>query len=283
MKLQVGLILAAMLMGIVLLLSALFLDQIWLASFRRVVELPTSVPREIARDFTTFIIYPQGFPVIFERRVRIEAPGVMRIDESVGARFRYSEWEYARLREGISSDLRVTLAGANFDVKPQETQEVLPAKMNPVTLVWTVKPKDTGNHVITIDFSQLLKGEGTDSLYVVTNIAGKESPAPPEEAILEVPVMVLTEWGVPKWTVVLFKAMLAFVGFLLATPSVWRLVQSLRSRLSPPGANSQALKATGKNRWRLAFPAEHVHAVGRRDDAEPRRGLKGPGSTYSQT
>lgn len=247
MKVQTGLILGAMLIGVILLLSALFLDHIWLEPFSRVVALPTTVSREIARDFTTRTSCPSCLPGMIERRVRIEAPGEMRIDESVSAKFRYSEG----LSDNISSDFSVTLSGANFDVRPQETQKVVHPKTKLVTLVWTIKPKGTGNHVITVDFSQLVENKLKGDIQVVTTIAGKETPAPPAEAILEVPVRVLTEWGVPNWTVVLFKAMLGFIGFVFVTPGVWWLMQFLRSRFFPP---KRTIKPEGHRK-------EHVQPV----------------------
>ena len=241
------------LIGISVLLSSLLLERFWLKPFRAFVEREPNPIQKFARDLIVSTSCHTCAGSSIEHKIVIEAPSEMRIDQSIPVRFTYDEVEPTsedirgrdtsdrrelerRSREMLSSRLNVTLSGANFLVKPQEAFSVEPPKELPIGVVWTIKPEATGAHVIVCDFSTLIVNNyprpqpGKLNIAVVTTIAGADTPARKQDGIVEVPITVLTEWGVSKWIVDVVKLLSAFTGFLLVTPSVWKLLHAIKVR-----------------------------------------------------
>lgn len=230
----------ALLLGILLIGSSFVLDRASLGALLQRRAVPSEEVQRAARQ-----IHPQDscftcvIEVLIVREVEVVAPREIRIDQSAAIRVGYSEHRASGREEeapgtnrGVSTAFSITLSGANFEVKPAETQRIAAETEVPAGLAWTIKPKGTGNHVVTLDFVEM-PGR---SAAVIRNEADGRAESVSKTSIVEIPIDVLSEWSVSPWVVSLVKAAFSLVGFVFVTPGVWWLfcqIRSWRSRGKP--------------------------------------------------
>jgi hypothetical protein len=228
-------VIIAMLVGLGLIGTGVLLDPARLGALLKIRSLPSDEVHSLLREFRTFRGCAICLGTTFVRDVAIDAPREMRIDESATIRFSYSDrrTELPPSESTVSFSFDVTLSGANFDVKPTETQKVVSRTEGPgaANLAWTVKPKGTGKHIVILDFAGLVQNVSTRQVQLTTNVAGLKASAVSSDAIVEFPIAVLSEWNLPSWAVNIVKAAFGLTGFIFVTPGVWWLVRQLRSRL----------------------------------------------------
>jgi hypothetical protein len=250
---------AAAFVGSALIATAPLLNQQRLARLLGTRSSPSGEIDNITREYKTSTGCPICSGVSVFRGVTINAPHEIRIDESATIRFRYSD-----RRPGldpsdsqVSYSFDVTLSGANFDVKPTETQKVEPVNSRQAiaSLAWTIKPKGTGTHVVIVDFSGLIRNVNS-RMWEKTVVAGEQSAAGRSEpievqsaallsdAIVELPITVLSEWSVSANAVSMAKATLSLTGFIFVTPGVWWLARQIRS--GRPHAKRRSTASTKK-------------------------------------
>ncbi len=128
--------------------------------------------------------------------------------------------------------MQFSLSGPNFDIKPSETQkiELSDDKMNSIT--WVMQPKRTGSHTILIDVSKLSQ-QGAWEYFSATELLKEGKLVHPikkaVEAVIEVPIIVNTIWGVSEQMFQLFRSIIALIAFVIATPV---LLNFFKSRFS---------------------------------------------------
>ena len=204
--------------------------------------LPSGEVHQVAREFHTLTGCPVCSGSTFVRDVAVIAPREIRLDESATIKFIYSDRRRVAPQSmaTVSFDFDVTLSGANFDVKPTETQKIVSRDngLGAATLAWSVKPKGTGKHVVILNFAGLVQNVNTRQVNITTNVAGMTASAVSSDAIVELPIAVLSEWGLPSLTVNIAKGAIGLVGFVFVTPGVWWLLRQVRSKLQRSKADA---------------------------------------------
>jgi hypothetical protein len=171
--------------------------------------------------------------VTFERnrRVDIRYPRQMRTDESAVVELRYA---VGGIPEGAvpdgsrgDRDRTVSLSGANFTIKPEETRRAAWRGRDTVLVTWSALPERTGAHNLIVDAGNLY-GEGQPTLTVFDADDRRLREVRSDQIAL--PVDVFNVWGVSERTAQLLRALVALGVFLLTFVGFKELRRWARAR-----------------------------------------------------
>ncbi len=125
--------------------------------------------------------------------------------------------------------LAARLSGPNFEIKPAELQKVPLTRDGKTKLSWLMQPKKTGQHHLLLDISQLVRQRGGFlSYFAAHEIEGPnanrllESTA---DAVIDLPIRVLTIWGISDRNFFLLRGLIGLIAFILATPLAYMILR----------------------------------------------------------
>ncbi len=169
------------------------------------------------------------------RSVQIQYPRTMRSDESGVVQLKYAliidSTGVPDPKTLPSRKKSVTLSGANFAVKPEETRPLAWHGHDTATIVWSVLPAHPGSHNLVIDASSLYEGEAVH--VSVLDMRGNQLRQLAAENVV-LPVDVFTEWGVSEPTARIGKGALGLLTFVLTFVGFAQLREWLRRPRGEP-------------------------------------------------
>ncbi len=190
--------------------------------------LPFQVPEplSVAYRLHGFVGCPTCLGGEATQELTFDYPQVIRLDESRAA--------ILLVDPVVSGDsLSASLSGPNFKVKPSEFQEVPLSQEGKTKLSWLLQPEKIGQHVALLDISQLVRQSGGGMMGVFFDASRLEGPNlnrrlnTPSDAVIELPIRVVTMWGISNRSFQLLRAFVALAAFVLATPLAYNLLRHL--------------------------------------------------------
>lgn len=167
------------------------------------------------------LIYPRAMRIDETPKVLLEYI-LLPDDGSLSARIR-------PIPSNAEKVQKITLTGANFEVKPEETRK-LPADQK--RLLWTVKAKSTGSHNLIVNMASLFRflnpwlkvTDGEDERFI-----------DPSAGDFAIPISVYTVWNISERTATIIQWIVALTAFLLALPFLSDLFHGLLPLLRVKG------------------------------------------------
>ena len=141
-------------------------------------------------------------------------------------------------------DINFSLNGAAFTIDPKDPRSIKASTGLPLDVKWTVLPKLTGCHSLLLDVSRIKPSDETFHPTVLSKsfVNGNEvipiSVENPNTGaftvtpvnILELPVEVVTKWGISQRSADVITAVLIFIGFILNLPFFIKMMSWYRKR-----------------------------------------------------
>lgn len=141
--------------------------------------------------------------------------------------------EQRKVAKILGNDITLKLESSGFDIAPESVKQTK-GKETPVKFRWTATARNTGDHSLVIDLSQLLLatdqtrlGMSEEFFQVMTSSSvNNKSIELRDSYILILPVTVLTVWNITQRQFLILEYLVALLGFLLMYPLLHDYVRS---------------------------------------------------------
>ena len=186
--------------------------------------------------------------------IEVTYSSIVRENQTLGVNAQISRSLRNPLGYGLTTwkMVEMTLDGAAFEIEPK-TRRVNPNVDLPQVVKWTALPKRTGDHDLLLDCSkcsppQIYTNRSGSALldfsfsnYDIHVKLNQHPIAASELASVQLPVKVVTKWGVSQTIVDAISYVMAILGALIALPyfpKIIRLLHRLVSRRSTSKGSS---------------------------------------------
>jgi hypothetical protein len=181
---------------------------------------------------------PKRFEVTDNLGLRIEYPLELRMNQTGTVKVRLSQdqeiSDYTsnpkrivhRERNEVPASL--TLESLAIEVLAPSVKTIPTGSKLPAERLWSIKPKDEGDHNLVLNVSSALMTASSADLVEANLLVNGDALQLPPSGDIPLPLKVTTVWGVSEVTVNIVRAAIGLGGFILMYPL---LVEFLKRRM----------------------------------------------------
>lgn len=203
----------------------------------------TLAQRRVADPLT-----PKRFEVADNLSLRIEYPLELRLNQTGTVRVRLSRdqeiWDYnpsnpKRIvpREWNDSPTSFNLDSLAIEVQAPAIKTIPAGTKLPAERLWSIKPKDEGDHNLVLNVSSALMAASSQDLVEANLLVNGSDLQLPASGEIPLPLKVTTVWGVSEVTVNIVRGVLGLLGFILMYPL---LVEFIKKRMGHESQQSES-------------------------------------------